>query len=94
MSTLGEATNFSGATWRKSAKTQANGQCVEVARMGEIIGVRDSKDPSGPILAFTRGAGQPPGSVDVARSLPSIMGRHAWRTGATQEHLESTVDKS
>jgi len=53
MSTLGEATNFSGATWRKSAKTQANGQCVEVARMGEIIGVRDSKDPSGPILAFT-----------------------------------------
>ncbi len=59
MSTLGEATNFSGATWRKSAKTQANGQCVEVARMGEIIGVRDSKDPSGPIPSVTR-VGQPP----------------------------------
>ncbi len=53
MSTFREATNFSGARWRKSAKTQNNGACVEVTRVGEIIGVRDSKDPSGPILTFT-----------------------------------------
>lgn len=53
MSTVGGATDFSRAVWRKSAKTQANGQCVEVARLGETIGVRDSKDPSGPMLCFT-----------------------------------------
>jgi hypothetical protein len=53
MSTFGDATAFGGATWRKSAKTQANGQCVEVARVGEAIGVRDSKDPAGPVLTFT-----------------------------------------
>ena len=45
--------DFASATWRKSTKTQANGQCVEVARVGDVIGVRDSKDPNGPILEFT-----------------------------------------
>jgi hypothetical protein len=53
MTTFGGAIDFSTATWRKSAKTQANGQCVEVARVGDVIGVRDSKNPSGPVLAFT-----------------------------------------
>jgi hypothetical protein len=46
-------TDFANATWRKSAKTQANGQCVEVARVGEAIAVRDSKDPDGATLIFT-----------------------------------------
>jgi len=45
--------DFSDATWRKSTKTQQSGQCVEVARVGEAIGVRDSKDPAGPVLVFT-----------------------------------------
>jgi hypothetical protein len=53
MSTSSRVTDFSGATWRKSAKTQANGQCVEVARVDETIGVRDSKHPGGAILVFT-----------------------------------------
>jgi len=53
MTTFGEAVDFSTATWRKSTKTQANGQCVEVARVGDVIGVRDSKNPGGPVLAFT-----------------------------------------
>jgi hypothetical protein len=44
---------FSGATWRKSVKTQNSGACVEVARAGNIIGVRDSKHPDGPVLRFT-----------------------------------------
>ena len=45
--------DFAGAVWRKSVKTQNSGACVEVARVGNIIGVRDSKDPDGPILKFT-----------------------------------------
>ena len=46
-------TEFRGAAWRKSAWSQNSGACVEVARVGDVIGIRDSKDPNGPILAFT-----------------------------------------
>ncbi|MQA84223.1 MAG: DUF397 domain-containing protein [Streptosporangiales bacterium] len=45
--------DFSGAVWRKSARSQP-GNCVEVAKnLPTIVGVRDSKDPEGPALAFT-----------------------------------------
>jgi hypothetical protein len=39
------------ATWHKSSRSGANG-CVEVAHGNDQIAVRDSKDPSGPILLF------------------------------------------
>ncbi|MFI0449229.1 DUF397 domain-containing protein [Actinomadura sp. 6N118] len=42
------------AVWRKSSHSQAgSGDCVEVAnaRAANIL-VRDSKDPSGPVLTF------------------------------------------
>ena len=45
--------DFRDAIWRKSVKTQNNGACVEVARVGGCIGVRDSKNPDGPVLKFT-----------------------------------------
>ena len=38
--------------WRKSARSGDNGACVEVRRAGVHIQVRDSKDRSGPVLAF------------------------------------------
>jgi len=41
------------ATWRKSSHSGSNG-CVEVAHGGDQVAVRDSKDPSGPMLLFTR----------------------------------------
>ena len=48
--------NQSTATWRKSSFSLANGECVEVAELPDgTIGVRDSKDPGGPVLTFTRG---------------------------------------
>src|SRR5688572_6282736 len=36
---------LASAAWRKSRRTQANGQCVEVAAVVEAIGIRDSKNP-------------------------------------------------
>lgn len=41
---------FSG--WRKASYSNGGGNCVEVAKAAETIGVRDSKDPNGPVLAF------------------------------------------
>jgi hypothetical protein len=45
--------DFSRATWRKSTKSQQSGQCVELAKVDGVIGVRDSKEPNGPMLVFT-----------------------------------------
>jgi hypothetical protein len=42
-------------TWRKSTRSGGGDNCVEVATSDDgTIGVRDSKDRSGPVLAFTR----------------------------------------
>lgn len=42
-----------GATWRKSTRS-AQSECVEVAdNLPGVVGVRDSKDPTGPVLTFT-----------------------------------------
>jgi hypothetical protein len=42
------------ARWVKSSLSFSNGACVEVADLpGGVVGVRHSKDPSGPVLRFT-----------------------------------------
>ncbi|WP_062988157.1 DUF397 domain-containing protein [Nocardia anaemiae] len=46
--------DLSGAQWFKSTRSGATKDCVEVAFLDNgIIGVRDSKNPTGPTLAFT-----------------------------------------
>ncbi|MGH3178022.1 MAG: DUF397 domain-containing protein [Streptosporangiaceae bacterium] len=41
--------------WVKSSFSFANGNCVEVAELpGSWVGIRDSRDPGGPVLRFTR----------------------------------------
>lgn len=45
--------DLSNARWLKSSySTGASGNCVEVATMRTEVGVRDSKDRSGPALLF------------------------------------------
>jgi hypothetical protein len=41
--------------WRKSSYSGSNGgNCVEIAdNLPGVVAVRDSKDPGGPVLAFT-----------------------------------------
>jgi hypothetical protein len=44
----------SGPSWVKSSLSFANGNCVEVASLpGHTIGLRNSRDPEGPVLRFT-----------------------------------------
>ncbi len=42
------------AKWIKSTSSYGNGDSVQVASLPDGgVGVRDSKDPDGPVLAFT-----------------------------------------
>ena len=55
MGTFTSGTSGSGSYWVKSSLSLANGNCVEVAGLPDgRIGVRHSKDVTGPILRFTR----------------------------------------
>ncbi|WP_406229334.1 DUF397 domain-containing protein [Nocardia sp. NBC_01009] len=47
---------LSGAKWFKSSRSSAGNDCVEVAHLdGGLVGVRDSKNPTGPALVFASG---------------------------------------
>jgi hypothetical protein len=44
--------DFSQAVWRTSTFTNGGAACVEVAQTSDLGAVRDSKNPTGPILIF------------------------------------------
>jgi hypothetical protein len=49
------ATDLSGVAWRKSRRSGAVGNCVEVARLANgDIAVRNSRFPDGPALVYTQ----------------------------------------
>ncbi|MEG8180422.1 DUF397 domain-containing protein [Nocardia terpenica] len=42
------------AEWFKSIHSGSRTDCIEVELLpGDVVGVRDSKDPDGPVLHFT-----------------------------------------
>ncbi|MGV9336767.1 DUF397 domain-containing protein [Nocardia sp. NPDC003726] len=48
--------DLSGARWFTSTRTSGGKDCVEVAHLaGGMVGVRDSKNPTGPALVFAPG---------------------------------------
>jgi hypothetical protein len=40
----------------KEQHSGGNGSCVEIANLDRAVAVRDSKNPGGPALTFTKGA--------------------------------------
>lgn len=56
--------DFRHAVWHKSSRSGGNGDCVEVAFTGTLVGVRDSKDLAGPALAIG-----PTGWLDLLTSI-------------------------
>jgi hypothetical protein len=51
------AGELDGAVWRKSQRSNSQGACVEIARIGAgTIAMRNSRDPQGPALIYRRDA--------------------------------------
>lgn len=45
--------DLSRPKWRKSARSGGGNDCVEIARLAGTVGVRDSKNPTGQIIAVS-----------------------------------------
>jgi hypothetical protein len=49
-------TGLPHAAWRTSSYSNIGGNCIEVAAAGGYVGLRDSKDRAGAVLAFSPAA--------------------------------------
>ena len=49
------SSDLSRVTWRKSSRSNGgvDGNCVEIAEVPGRVALRDSKNPTGPVLAFS-----------------------------------------
>lgn len=52
MPSMGSMLN--GVAWRKAQRSVSNGACVELAPVQGMIALRDSKDPDGPVLMYSK----------------------------------------
>ncbi|WP_301174583.1 DUF397 domain-containing protein [Actinomadura geliboluensis] len=48
--------DFASARWRKSSHSNSQQECVEVAQVPTVIGIRDSKNPEDGHLVLNRAA--------------------------------------
>ena len=62
--------------WRKSSHSARN--CAEVGQDGAVVGVRDSQDPDGPVLAFPGEAWA--AFLAMVRSDPPLTSSNQART--------------
>ena len=76
------------AVWVKSSLSFSNGNCVEVAELpGGSVGVRNSRNPAGPVLRFTRTeweaflGGTRLGEFDRFGTTPSRRAADRWNAG-------------
>jgi len=46
------ATRLDGVSWRKSSRSGALGNCVELGWLSGQMAVRNSRDPRGPVLTY------------------------------------------
>ncbi len=64
------------SSWQKSWASGESGACVQISRTRAQVWVRDSKDPVGPVLSFTRDSwtaflgGVQRGEFDCSRARP------------------------
>lgn len=49
-----ESPSLPTASWQKSSSSGSEGECVQIIRSQAHVWVRDSKNPLGPVLGFTR----------------------------------------
>ncbi|WP_436761132.1 DUF397 domain-containing protein [Streptosporangium sp. V21-05] len=64
---------LSTAVWHKSGRSNASGDCVEIARLNNNrVGVRDSKNPSAPALVFE--------ATVFATFLEAVKAEQLWTT--------------
>jgi hypothetical protein len=45
--------DLSRAQWRKSSYSGNSGNCVEVAHLGQVVAIRDSKEPQEAVVVVT-----------------------------------------
>ncbi len=75
--------------WRKAQHSMSNGACVEVASATENVVIRDSMDPSGPVLRYPAVSWNSfvgmarTGRFDISRLPDGVAGprRHALPSG-------------
>lgn len=62
------ADSLGDSVWRKSSRSGAQGNCVELAWPGrDAVAVRNSRDPHGPVLVYDR--------ADLAAFLADVRNR-------------------
>jgi hypothetical protein len=52
---VGDLQEHTPLRWRTSTAS-GGGNCVEVAMCADVVHIRDSKDPSGPVLSLSQSA--------------------------------------
>ena len=51
----GPVAKLTGVCWQKSRRSNSQGACVELAGLpGGEIAIRNSRDPNGPVLFYTK----------------------------------------